>query len=669
MLIEKINFINFRQYKDETIEFATNDPEKNFTIIQGSNGSGKTNILNAITWCFYAKELHLLKEKYKGLPIYNLMAAKQLKPGQIGYVEVKIHMRDEDNGLMIFSRRLKFKKENDKIIFIRYPESEADDGSDFRMMRLINKDMKEIADPEYILSMMIPQPIEEYFFFDGERLDDYFTELSGERIKEAVFNISQLGLLEKATKHLEDRKRFFLQDAKGLGSQAEDLRKKQDAYSASLKELKEQIDIKMGQKNKAADYESEYSEKLRNCPIKNISELENDRITATIKLEKLKQDAVSHEKEKTEYLLEDGIKIFAWKPIKETLRLIDGKKEAGDIPTKYKRYFLDNLLKDGICICGSDISELALNQEHRQKILKLQRECNEITNLSEQLMQLHADLRSILREIDAFPKKQKLLADKTNGLENSIRENTSKLQRINNEIAGTDVEQIKEWEHKLKEYRSSKERYIEEIAEDKIRIKAINDKIAGLGKDLEKELKKEKKHEELRKILVFCDESLRAANGIKNGIMDMLRKEIEEKTKIQFFNLIWKKETYKDVKINENYDVSILHESGEEGFGTLSAGERQVLALSFMAALNSVSGFNVPIIIDTPLGNISKEPKKNIASNLPNYLKGKQVTMLVTEEEYSLEVRERLRERVGREYKIKFEETSDGSQAKVIPYE
>jgi len=115
------------------------------------------------------------------------------------------------------------------------------------------------------------------------------------------------------------------------------------------------------------------------------------------------------------------------------------------------------------------------------------------------------------------------------------------LQRINNEIAGTDVEQIKEWEHKLKEYRSSKERYIEEIAEDKIRIKAINDKIAGLGKDLEKELKKEKKHEELRKILVFCDESLRAANGIKNGIMDMLRKEIEEKTKIQFFNLIWKK--------------------------------------------------------------------------------------------------------------------------------
>jgi len=39
-----------------------------------------------------------------------------------------------------------------------------------------------------------------------------------------------------------------LQDAKGLGSQAEDLRKKQDAYSASLKELKEQIDIKNGSK-------------------------------------------------------------------------------------------------------------------------------------------------------------------------------------------------------------------------------------------------------------------------------------------------------------------------------------------------------------------------------------------------------------------------------------
>jgi len=79
--------------------------------------------------------------------------------------------------------------------------------------------------------------------------------------------------------------------------------------------------------------------KIKELPNKNISELENDRITATIKLEKLKQDAVSHEKEKTEYLLEDGIKIFAWKPIKETLRLIDGKKKQETFQQNIKDIF------------------------------------------------------------------------------------------------------------------------------------------------------------------------------------------------------------------------------------------------------------------------------------------------------------------------------------------
>ncbi|MEM2146931.1 MAG: hypothetical protein QW279_16330, partial [Candidatus Jordarchaeaceae archaeon] len=95
-------------------------------------------------------------------------------------------------------------------------------------------------------------------------------------------------------------------------------------------------------------------------------------------------------------------------------------------------------------------------------------------------------------------------------------------------------------------------------------------------------------------------------------------------------------------------------------------GERQVLALSFMAALNSVSGFDAPIIIDTPLGRISKEPKINIAKNLPNYLRGKQVTLLMTEEEYTPEVRERLRPNIAREYKIEFTEKEFGGLAKVV---
>jgi DNA sulfur modification protein DndD len=84
-----------------------------------------------------------------------------------------------------------------------------------------------------------------------------------------------------------------------------------------------------------------------------------------------------------------------------------------------------------------------------------------------------------------------------------------------------------------------------------------------------------------------------------------------------------------------------------------------------MAALNSVSGFKVPIIIDTPLARISSTPRKNIAENLPNYLRGTQVTLLVTEEEYTKEVKEALSKKVGKTYVINFQEKGEGKMAEV----
>jgi len=51
--------------------------------------------------------------------------------------------------------------------------------------------------------------------------------------------------------------------------------------------------------------------------------------------------------------------------------------------------------------------------------------------------------------------------------------------------------------------------------------------------------------------------------------------------------------------------------------------------------------------------------------NLPNYLEGTQVTLLVTEEEYTPEVRNQISKRVGKTYAINFLERERGSLAEV----
>lgn len=665
MRIGYIKLKNYRQYRDEKTTFTRPEANKNFTVIQGTTGAGKTNLLNAITWCLYGEEMHL-EEKHKGLPIISTVVLKGLDFGETSEVEIEIQMVDEEDSKLIFRRALRFGKSNDgKINIIPDLQSSAD-GSKFEMLRQIERDMVSVTNPDFILARLIPKSLEKYFFFDGERLNDYFRKTSGEKIREEVFKISQLGLFEKAIQHLDDRRKDFLKQAGKLSPKAEEIKEKLDIYEKSLKRYKEELNSLKEEKREAEEKEEEYSGKLRTSSISNVVELEDERVRVEEELDRLKKGVEEFGKDRFNYLIGVAPLIFAYDPIIKTKKLVDKGEEAGDIPPDYKRIFLEKLLQSGICICGRDISE---ENECRRNIEKLRNECDAITDISDELMRENANFRSIIDDLKDFREKQIRYGKRVKELEEERKSKSVRLKEIDEKIGRCDVEKIKMWENKLMEYKNIKEELIGGIEVRKTRIVDAEKIISKLKRDIQKELEKEKTHEKIRKILTFCEMGLDAAKKIKDEIMGDVRKEIEERTKRQFFDLIWKRETYKDVKIDENYNLSVVHQSGMEGIGTLSAGERQVLALSFMAALNAVSGFNVPIIIDTPLGRLGKEPKKNIANNLPNYLKGKQVTLLVTEEEYTPEVRERLSERVGREYRIDFREIEEGGEAKVVSYE
>jgi DNA sulfur modification protein DndD len=190
-------------------------------------------------------------------------------------------------------------------------------------------------------------------------------------------------------------------------------------------------------------------------------------------------------------------------------------------------------------------------------------------------------------------------------------------------------------------------------------------------KEYRKELEKEKKHHTLLKKLNLCEDALKILKLMKMELISEVRETIESKTKEYFLSLIWKKDTYSEVKIDNNYRVSVLSKLGSESLGSLSAGERQILALSFMAALREISGFDMPVIIDTPLGRISGEPKDNVAQSLPEYLTDTQVTLLVTDQEYTPSVKKLLSRRIGKEYELKFNEIDSETQVietEVSPY-
>ena len=123
-----------------------------------------------------------------------------------------------------------------------------------------------------------------------------------------------------------------------------------------------------------------------------------------------------------------------------------------------------------------------------------------------------------------------------------------------------------------------------------------------------------------------------------------IRNQVEKSTKENFLTLIRKKTAFKDVLIDEEFNVKIIHSHGYNAINDLSAGEYMILGLSFMSALMTISGFHAPVIIDTPLGKIDDEHREYITTELPKFLSGTQLTLLVTPTEYDTNVEQNLQE-------------------------
>lgn len=662
MKIESIKLQNFRQYRNVEIKFSISD-NKNFNIIQGITGAGKTNLLNAITWCLYGKEKHI-NEKSAGYLIANNLTIKELKENEKCKVGIQIQFRDEEERKVIIARSREFKKlEDSRIIEINDMSGKSSDGSTIMMLVCVEKDFVEVPDPEIQINRMIPESIEEYFFFDGERLNDYFLENSGIKILKAVFKISQIDLISNALKHLENKRRELLKEEKNLSPNVRDIRDmlnqeyiKKERNESTLKNYKEQ-------KGKAENKIKEFSDKLRTVPISNISQLQSEREKTEKILVKLEEELSDLKKKKLNYLIGIFPSIYAFEAINNTMHMLDDL--AGEIPPNIKKQFLLKLLETGNCICGTDISK---DNIHRKRVKELFENCDDITDITNELVTERISLLSMTNEVKNFHDEHFNYNSKIKNLEDKLQNENEQLKRIDDQIKIIDVEKISLWNNKLNEYKELRENFIGQIAICKQQMETNKQEIKRLEEIINKELKKEEKFKKLQKKLNFYKKSLDVFDNIKDNIMEEVRKEIEEKTKRQFLELIWKKDTYRNIKINESYEISVTDKYGMGGIGTLSAGETQILALSFISALNSVSGFNMPIIIDTPLGRISKEPGINIVGNLSNLLKGKQVTLLVTDVEYSAEVREKLLDKIGKEYLINFRELENGNEAEVISY-
>lgn len=628
MRIKKIRLKNYRQHKDLQITFDKKN-ECDLYVFIGLNGIGKTNLLNAINWCLYGDEPHLSNESQQH-PILN-SGVLSLKDNETHDVAVELSVETEDHKPLTFFRERKYKISNDntgridqdsEIFEVSIPDKKS------------NTKFLQGDDANNIVNRFVPKNIREYFLFDGERLDNYFKDVTGKKIQNAISGISQIDLLISLENRLKNISSHYRKEIGKNNPDLDTIRKELEEKKEALENLNVEYDEAKRQKNEAKSRLDELEKILKGIP--DISELETQRNRCINSKKDIEQLIERKIREREKHIFESFIKISLYDAIKNTREIIKTKTTKGEIPVVEDKDLVKDIAEKGFCkLCGRK-----LDDEAKKWVEKLLDQYKISSSVSNELIKMQIPLNQMMEQIDHYKTRETELEEEISHYDSELKEANKKITDINTDLETYDSEEVA---------RLQKERHSFEIALDnlskrtyslEVQIKNTEDEIEKKTLQFEKEGKKLQKIANNMKRLKFCEDAIKVTQKSKDQILDEIREKIEEETNRQFFDLIWKKETFKEIKITSDYEILLYSKDGIPMLGSVGKAESELLALAFTLGLHNISGFEAPIIIDTPVARISGDQRVAFGKTLVKISKEKQIILLFTPDEYTDNIRE-----------------------------
>ncbi|WP_300627772.1 AAA family ATPase [uncultured Thomasclavelia sp.] len=626
MRINNVSIKNYRQYYDFNISFDRKNGKSLYTLI-ARNGTGKSNFLNAITWCLYHKETHS-SAKNKSLPILSLKKLRDIDIGDIANVSVEIALKNEENDIFI-KRTQSYKKTGDVTEPI------------FALNNILEVNYIGEKNASYIgedaskqIKKLLPDDLMQYFFFDNEQMDQFFEENRANSIRESIHSISQVSLLEKMENRFETIENDYI---KKIGKKLPNIKKLQNEYEG----YKSQVDDRNNE-IQSLNKQIEISKKIiKECEtylngIGDIRELHKKQD----ELKDLKDSVINQQieiiKSIKKFAVEYSTLIRLYPDLLNLNELITQMESAGKLPPKIDIDFLRQMLKDNICyICDNE----NLNEKERAHIQYLIDQIEVPNRISHLLKGISGYTSDLILKAEKYPEKKNDLFSKKRELDKMINYYEDQIDSLQSEINKCADEKKAQEQNDLKlQHEKVLETNRNKLANFKLTYQSLINKMLSAKEDLNKAIKKNNTNKELELELERTKELNRYIKDIKEDLIYEMKAKISEETFELFDSMVWKNNTYKKVVIDDNYNVDLINYDGYSALGSCSAAERSLLALSFTLALHNVSGFDAPIIIDSPVGRISDTNREEFAKVLVDVSKKKEVIMLFTPSEYSSEV-------------------------------
>lgn len=353
MLLQSIKLENFRQFRNESIDFADGNNGKNVTIIIGENGTGKTTFAQAFFWCLYGET------EFSDKNMLNKVVASELRPGQEAKVQVVLKLKHGDVDYTLIREQI-YRKDNsnrikpDNTVF-DIAKKDASGNTSYIKKTACESEVKGI----------LPKELSRYFFFDGERIEKMSKDISNGKkaadFADAVKGLLGLNGMYSAIQHFNPRVRTSVISSyeSSYNSQSNaKIKEYTDIINRCNAEI-EQIDARIEE----LDSEIETATARKTDKVKELKQYEEGEKLQEEK-EKLQRKIAAAEKSKSNVykLMSKDFNgnlssFFSISLIQRALELLSEKDFAGkDIPYIHAKT-IEYLLKQKVCLCGTHLDE------------------------------------------------------------------------------------------------------------------------------------------------------------------------------------------------------------------------------------------------------------------------------------------------------------------------
>lgn len=654
MQILELNIQNFGIYEGEhTFDLKPRDGV--IVIIGGKNGAGKTTLLEALRLCLYGKRSlgdRITQNKYDQY-ILSRIHRRRNNHIPIKYISVALTIEFSQFGEGFQYEIIRsWKRKGSKV----YEELNI-----YKNEKIL-EGVAEERWQDFIMEI-IPPKIANLFFFDGEKIQALTTEsTSSHTLEEEISRLLGFRLLERLQSDLD----IYLYRQRKDAALIETIRELE-----SCKEHCEELDNKyLSSRQARAAIQTSYEHILGK--IEEVErQISRESSGFAFAREELKSEigrieAYLDQAQNDLHSLAAGLLPFALVPdlchdlemqLQSESRL--KKSRAAKIILDAKIAEIQNAYHEDQF--WHDIRDNHLNININRIINKFDTLLSNQTNSDKSEIDI-----PFVHDVSDQTKLQILswIEDTRIDTPKHLLRVSGRLEKFSNErdITINRLQQIPE-DDILRPLVSELNRLNQKLGEIEARLNKGDQEISTLGlkrqdakRRLEKVYNEMRGGEKLERRLELVPNVQQVISSFQSQVTVQKVEELGELISARFNEISRKPDLIKRVKIDsKNFDITLFGQDEQPvSKQILSAGEKQIFSISILWALRQLSGRPFPIVIDTPLGRLDSDHRKNLIENFFPFV-SHQVLLFSTDTEVDQEYFQALKPYISHAYHLDYD--------------